>query len=78
MGSWRAVKNAESWRVANAVLRDGISAERWTEDVGRAQKSLGPVTSRKLVVKQRLDAPPGVPAGDCIVRWRCVVDYFVR
>ncbi|MEO8878864.1 MAG: DUF4019 domain-containing protein [Gemmatimonadaceae bacterium] len=63
-----AGKSTETWRAVGAVLRDGISAEKWAEEVERVQTSLGPLTSRTMAVEQRLDTLPGLPEGDYIVR----------
>lgn len=70
--SWLALADAldaqASWDEAAAIFRTSVSTERWGEQLRAARAPLGPLTTRKLAVEQRLDGLPGVPPGEYVVR----------
>jgi Protein of unknown function (DUF4019) len=63
-----AGKGDASWSAAGALFREALDPARWDEQPRAAREPLGPLTSRVLAVDQKLDAIPGVPGAEYVVR----------
>jgi len=63
-----AGKGDASWSAAGALFREALDPARWDEQLRAAREPLGPLTSRVLAVDQMLDAIPGVPDAEYVVR----------
>lgn len=70
--TWLALADAldaqTSWEKAAAFFRSSISPKLWAEQLRAARGPLGPLSTRKLAVEQRLDGLPGAPPGEYVVR----------
>jgi hypothetical protein len=70
--SWFALVDAgkgdASWSSAGALFRNAMDPALWATQLRAAREPLGPVTSRVLAVEQQLNALPGIPDAECIVR----------
>jgi hypothetical protein len=70
--SWFALVDAgkadASWSSAGALFRNALDPELWAAQLHAAREPLGPVTSRVLAVEQRMNALPGIPDAEYIVR----------
>jgi hypothetical protein len=70
--SWFALVDAgkadASWSSAGALFRNALDPSLWAAQLRAAREPLGPVTSRVLAVEQRLNALPGIPDAEYIVR----------
>jgi len=70
--AWFALVDAgrgdASWSAAGALFREALDPARWDEQLRAAREPLGPVTSRVIAVDQKLDAIPGAPEAEYVVR----------
>jgi hypothetical protein len=70
--SWFALVDAgktdASWSSAGALFRNALDPALWAAQLRAAREPLGPVTSRVLAVEQRMNALPGIPNAEYIVR----------
>lgn len=57
-----------SWEQAGKAFRAATTPEIWAQKLHSARGPLGPLTSRKLAVEQKVDGLPGAPPGRYVVQ----------